>query len=307
MAARTAALPTSLTRSRLITHLRWPLRTMRSVCVGFAPPSTAMACYNMSSFLHEKLDNLASLSDYEYMSNSMSTASNNRSTAKRVRTRVRRGGERLWRYADFSDLPSAAVSQALSRLARDGELVRVRKGVYFRPRPTVLGPSRPDPNAVAARAASAKLHPAGLTAANWLGFTTQNPAKAEYASVVTAISNLRNMQVHVRRSVSRETLTSTEAALLEFLRDRGNTSDLSASQTCERLLILLRNTDSFTRLAIAALKEPPRVRAMLGAAGEQLSVDPRVLARLRGSLSGLSRYDFGKLACLKAAKRWQAA
>lgn len=228
-------------------------------------------------------------------------------TAKRVRMRVRRGGERVWRHADFCDLPPAAVSQALSRLARAGDLVRVRKGIYFRPRRTVLGPSRPDPDAVAIRATRAKLHPAGLTAANWLGFTTQNPARAEYASAAAAVSSLRNARVHTGRPASREALTDGEAALLEFLRDRGNTSDLSADETCSRLLVLLRDSDSFARLARAALHEPPRVRAMLGAAGEQIGVDARVLSRLRRSLGGLSRYDFGKLACLKTAKRWQAA
>ena len=227
-------------------------------------------------------------------------------TAKRVRTRVRRGGERIWRYADLRDLPPAAASQALSRLVRDGELVRVRKGVYYRARSTVLGPSRPDPDAVAAHASRAKLHPAGLTAANWLGFTTQNPALAEYASAASAVSGLRNAHVHTGRPAGRETLSDKEGALLEFLRDRGNTSDLSADETCSRLLALLSDHDSFARLARAAQHEPPRVRAMLGAAGEQIGVDARSLSRLRRSLSGLSRYDFGKLSCLKTAKRWQA-
>ena len=36
-------------------------------------------------------------------------------------------------------------STALSRLARDGTLQRLSKGVYYRARPTALGPSRPDP------------------------------------------------------------------------------------------------------------------------------------------------------------------
>jgi len=49
--------------------------------------------------------------------------------SKRVRSRVYRGGERFWRHTDFADLPPAAVSQALSRLTKRGELERVRKGV----------------------------------------------------------------------------------------------------------------------------------------------------------------------------------
>lgn len=269
------------------------------------PPGLGAQGGQSSSFIQRKLDILASVTDALYVSD-MSTHTKRANTAKHVRTRVRRGGERFWRHSDFRGLSPAAVSQALSRLARDGELIRVRKGVYFRPRPTVLGPSRPDPSAALASATRAKIHPAGLTAANWLGFTSQNPALAEYASTASSVSKLRNMYVHTGRPPSREALTDDEAALLEFLRDRGETSDLSADATCDRLLVLLRESDSFVRLAQAALQEPPRVRAMLGAAGEQLGADVRLLARLRDSLNGLSRYDFGKLACLKAAKRWQA-
>ena len=49
------------------------------------------------------------------------------------------------------------------------------------------------------------------------------------------------------------------------------------------------------------------VGAMLGAAGEQLGASPRLVSRLRQSLNGLSTYDFGKMACLDAGKRWRSA
>jgi hypothetical protein len=52
--------------------------------------------------------------------------------------------------------------------------------------------------------------------------------------------------------------------------------------------------------------EPPRVRAMLGALGEELSISSRLLDELRGSLNPLSRYDFGRLESLRYAKQWQA-
>lgn len=225
----------------------------------------------------------------------------------RVRSRVGRGGERFWRHADFADLPPAAVSQALSRLSKRGELERVGKGLYYRSRPTVLGASRPAPDAVAVHSTRGRLHPAGLTAANYLGFTTQNPARPEYTSSAAAVpSALAGAHVRTRRPRNRENLSERESAILELLRDRARTSDLDPESTCARLLGLLNDPRAFERLARAAADEPPRVRAMLGAAGEQLGMDERVLNRLRASLNPLSRFDFGTLSCLRAADRWQA-
>ncbi len=229
-------------------------------------------------------------------------------TAKQMRLRIRRGGERFWRHSDFADLPPAAVSQALSRLVKRGDLERVSKGLYYRPQPTVLGASRPAPDAVAMRSSARRLHPAGLTAANYLGFTTQNPALPEYASSAPAVpSALKHAHVRTRRPRNRDHLTDKESAILEVLRDRARTSDLGAEATCARLLDILNDQRSFERLSKAALDEPPRVRAMLGAAGEQLGMNPRLLKQLRASLNPLSRYDFGTLKCLPAAGDWQAA
>src|ERR1700686_1110964 len=65
-----------------------------------------------------------------------------------VRERIERGGERLWRFEDFRDLPLSAVAQALSRLARLGAVERLSKGIYFRSRPTGLVKSLPNPAAI---------------------------------------------------------------------------------------------------------------------------------------------------------------
>lgn len=62
---------------------------------------------------------------------------------------------------------------------------------------------------------------------------------------------------------------------------------------------------TYDRAARTALDEP-RVRAMLGALGEELEADPRTLKRLRNSLNPLSTFDFGLLRDLPAAKKWQA-
>jgi hypothetical protein len=60
------------------------------------------------------------------------------------------------------------------------------------------------------------------------------------------------------------------------------------------------------RLLNAAASEPPRVRAILGALGQQLGTSPARLQPLRESLNPLSRFDFGAFAALPYARHWQA-
>lgn len=229
------------------------------------------------------------------------------STAALVRARIERGGERYWRLSDFSGHSPTAVVTALSRLAREGVLQRVRKGLYYHPRTTTFGDSKPTATAVAGHSLRAPIYPAGQTAANALGFSTQNPALAEYATTAhDPPSVLGNSHVYTRRPKSRERLSSEEGALLELLRERARSSDLSDRETAKRLLRLLREPGRFERLARTAFDEPPRVRAMLGALGEELGTDAKLLVRLRKTLNPLSRFDFGKLRALKYAEKWQA-
>lgn len=224
-----------------------------------------------------------------------------------MRQRVLAGGERFWRHDDFRDLPASAVATTLSRLAREGELQRSRKGVYYRPRMTVLGPSLAAASGSTASSLMTPIHPAGLSAANVLGFTTQNPARREYATPASdPPTALEGSRVRTRRPATRGELSPEEGALMEFLRDRATTSDLSPADTARRLQTLLRDRERFTRLASAATAEPPRVRAMLGALGELAGVDERDVRQLRQSLNPLSRFDFGALSDLPNARSWQA-
>jgi len=151
------------------------------------------------------------------------------------------------------------------------------------------------------------LHAAGLSAANVLGLTTQNPARREYATPAgDPPTALEGSRVRTGRPAARAALQPEEGALLELLRDRALTSDLSPADTAQRLRALLRDPERFTRLARAAEEEPPRVRAMLGALGEQADAQPRDLRKLRDSLNPLSRFDFGALSELPNARSWQA-
>lgn len=87
--------------------------------------------------------------------------------------------------ADFLDLGSrAAVDQALSRLADQGVIRRLARGIYDYPRKSPrLGLLTPDPDTVASAIARKDGHHIQVSparAANMLGLTTQVPAKAIY-------------------------------------------------------------------------------------------------------------------------------
>ena len=230
--------------------------------------------------------------------------------ARAIRQRIERGGERVWRLSDFAEFPPAAVAQALSRLRRSGVVERLSKGVYYRSKPTTFGRSLPNPLAVRKLAASAStVFPSGLAAANLLGFTTQVARRPELAT--DALSLPRKLVgsdaiIHTRRPAAWRDLSVREAALLDFLRRGGRTSELSAEATIQRTLAMLGERNTYTRLLRVAADEPPRVRALLGALGAALGKAPRSLRPLKDSLNPLSRFEFGLFAGLPAAEEWQA-
>ena len=219
-------------------------------------------------------------------------------------------GEGYWRLSDFPDLPPAAVTQTLSRLTRENVLQRVGKGLYYHSRPTTFGRSRPAQSDVLLHRLRTPILPAGYTAASLLGFTTQNPALREYATAANAIAPQtlggKRIKVYTRRPESWNKLSDEDAALLDFLRARGKTSDMSDGAIQQHLRALLSEPARFARLLAAAATEPPRVRAMLGALGQELHIAPAELRSLKKSLNPLSRFDFGALRSLTYAKEWQA-
>lgn len=223
------------------------------------------------------------------------------SVTKKVLEKIKKGGsQKVWRVSDFPQMSPRAVARALARLASEGQIRRVRKGMYRKKASAdltdldVLQVKLTDP-----------LHPARETAAHFLGFREEKPKRTTLA---TPAASAPDTEAHVllRRPRSRKKLSEKEGALLEFLRDRGNYSTLSADETRKLLLWHLKEEDTFTKILPHALNESPRVRAILGAAGQELGVDQVQLFRLRRTLNPLSVFDFGKLTGLRHAPEWQA-
>ena len=112
----------------------------------------------------------------------------NNNTHKIFQRIINDGRGNVFTPKDFLDLSShQTVRQILSRLAKDGKIRRLLRGVYEYPVSSRLlnSLSAPDPQAIAhaiARAYGWTIIPTGDTAMNVLGLSTQVPAQWQYYS-----------------------------------------------------------------------------------------------------------------------------
>ena len=110
---------------------------------------------------------------------------------KQIRERIELQGENtLYRVLDFADLNNdGLVTRALSRLEKEGMLVRISQGIYLYPmrnRFGILKPSIDDIAVAIAQKDKARIIPSGLTAFNKLGLSTQVTMNAVYLTDATA-------------------------------------------------------------------------------------------------------------------------
>ena len=147
---------------------------------------------------------------------------------------------------DFLDLGSrAAVDQALSRLAAHNTIRRLGRGLYHIPRMNqTLGIElAPDMDAVAhaiARKTGSRVVPSGAVAANWLGVSTQVPAKPVYLTDGKSRSIRVGSTVFTMKHVSPRDLplgNPTSALVFQALRylGKGSISDDTVTHLRERL------------------------------------------------------------------------
>ena len=226
-----------------------------------------------------------------------------------IRQRILSGGERFWNHQDLADYTPATIAKTFTQLVKEGILQRISKGHYYHPRPTRFGYSQPVRSELPYQLTQTRVYPAGVNAANLLGFTTQNAIDGTFATTANSIPTAwlgQRAKLYTRRPSTWENLSATEAALLDFLRSRGEWSDLSPAETIEQLLNHFRVSGRFERLVGISRAEPPRVRAILGAIGQELKYSKDLLQQLRMELNPYSRFEFGKLSTLWYAQEWQA-
>jgi hypothetical protein len=131
---------------------------------------------------------------------------------------IRNAPERSFVHVNRLPGTAAAARQAASRAARSGELLPVRRGLYYRGAKTRYGMTRPRVEEVAREVlGEAGSGPAGYSAAREWGVTSQVPSSFHVATLWTT-DPIPGVTQHARRNKERAKLNAKEIALLELMR-----------------------------------------------------------------------------------------
>lgn len=230
-----------------------------------------------------------------------------RTVASTVWTRIQTQGEgKLWIYEDFVDLEFASVAITLSRLNKQGILKRIRPGVYYYPKKTVLGKSTPHPKDILEcilRKKHIQTIPAGVDILNQLKITDQ--VSGSYTIAVDrrlSISDISGIKIAVLKRPLRdqEGISEAERAVLDACRNIKRIPNTNPIIVIKRIKELVINGQlNINRLINYAHTEPPRVRALIGSIAEDLThlnikIHQSNIKALKNSLNPLTYYKFGK-------------
>lgn len=190
-----------------------------------------------------------------------------------------------------------ALTKALSRLAKSGEIMRLEKGKYYKPRQTKFGAVRP-PEAQVVKALSIKNgrpigYLTGTALYNSLGLTTQVSNVLEIARS-TRLPEKDLLGYKIRFVVKPFTFREQDIPLLQLLdamRDIKKIPDTSPEKAIPVLLDRMKKLtdEELKQMAKLALDYNPATKALLGALLEQLFPSIPVAA-LKKSLNPLSKY-----------------
>ena len=153
-----------------------------------------------------------------------------------------------------------AVESAFSRLTANGDLLRVRKGLYWKGALTPWGMTFPREEEVAVTLGGPGSGPAGIAAAHWLGLTSQVPSTYLAAVPGRAPAPWRHVRF-TQRPFERllAALSPSEVAVLEVLRAGPTVIESNWSELGSVIFQLAE--DGKVRLAAlqdAAQREPHR-------------------------------------------------
>ncbi len=198
--------------------------------------------------------------------------------------------------SNFEGLPPHAVAKALARLCDGGLLNRIKRGVYYYGNDTPAGKTGP----TALDFLRFKYFVAGLHAYNKLGLTNQIPVVMVIVSSTQAkIPGVRVLRRDIRHLRG---ATQEEFGVLEALRNITTIPDCSPSKAFSLIRDYIKKTIAFDNLVHFSKDEPPKVRALLGAIGQELKVKKALLDELHASISPLSVFRLGIDA--KHGKSW---
>ena len=193
-----------------------------------------------------------------------------------------------------------ALAKSLSRLTKEGQIVRLSRGKYYKPQKSVFGTLNPDESQLIRSLTQAGDktigYVTGLTAFNALGLTSQ----VSNTLIIARGSNqpAKDILGYKVRFVKRDfKFSGSDVRLLQILDAMTDIKSIPDASVNESLKILISNLQKLEvkelrQMVRLSFKYPPSTRALLGAIVENQFYEIRIVS-LYKSLNPLSKYRFG--------------
>ena len=206
------------------------------------------------------------------------------------------------------------AAKALERLKKKGIIEKVSKGIFYKPKMTIMGSLGPDYDALLKRFLFKDGKRVGYITGgelyNQLNLTTQNYFRTKIA---TNISRKKIEKGWLKTSTVKAYTEITEdnyqlLGILDALKDIRYISDTSTSQAIKILAGKLVNFSkpNINTLIKLSMEYPPRVRALLGAIVQEKFTTDFDLSDLKGSLNPTTIFKLNiKEADWPTIKNWQ--
>ncbi len=201
------------------------------------------------------------------------------------------------------DIPreqSVAAAKVLSRLVQKGEVNRYKKGIFYIPNKTVFGELKPREEALLENYLFENnrqvAYVTGNRLYNKMGLTTQVPNVIKLASrdkkIRTTIGGVQLKPVKSYVAITKSNIPLLQ--LLDVIKDFKNIPDLDKNYGLKFLKARIQSLSARDKEKLAGIAEqyPPKVRALLGAILESLSLYS-LCGRLRNFINPLSSYEYG--------------
>ena len=194
----------------------------------------------------------------------------------------------------------SAAAKALSRLVANGVIKRYKNGMYYKPKQTVFGELKPREEVLLKNYLFENdkqiAYVTGVRLYNQFGLTTQVSNIVRLASKDKEIkTKIGSLIVKPAKSYVRVTKKNVPLLqLLDVMKDFKNIPDMDKKIGVTFLKERIENLsdDDKNKLTSFAKAYPPKVRALLGAILESLSIN-ELSDSLKETINYLSSYDFG--------------
>lgn len=191
-----------------------------------------------------------------------------------------------------------ALVMSLSRMVKNGELEKISKGKYYKPKKSIFGLLGPSQNEIAkdflVKGGKTVGYITGTSAFASMGLTTQI-SSALLIGTAKYRRPVKRGETIISFIVQANPITESNIPLLRILDAIKLIREIPATtpdEVVKQIIIIISNLsiDDLARLTSLSETYTSYVRAVLGAILEYLSSDMNVIAKVRSTLNGTTNY-----------------